>query len=328
MELISSSKFLFTDRMDKNDRQAYKNNPKYRKFYSRYNIFKYQGKKVGRLNETPPFFPVFVKPDVNLYGANKDCYLVKNYQELENIRMKFKDNKKEYMNLFWTEYIKGLEGSWDLILYKGNILFKSHYTIYHADEFLEDYKIIGDDRNLQNNFAEFVRKYFSDYTGILNIQYRGNTIIEMGLRFDGGGRFIIVSQDEELINQINSFIENPKHMTFKKLGKSYVYKVSVLSPLIFLPPSFLIEHFLPKEFKYHHYIDIGEKKKSYLNIYTTNNELGKKYQKKMEEVYYIYNFIILLFIIYLLRRFEIHYVIIFILFIRYGFVDSRLYNRL
>lgn len=330
MELLSSLKYKFSTNIPVNDRQAYQKYPKYQKFYSRFNIFKYQGKKVGRLTQTPPFFPVFIKPDVNLLGANQDCYLIRNYQELENLRMKFRNNKKKYQNLFWTEYIKGMEGSWDLILYKGNILFKTHHLIFHTDGFLEDYKIIGSETPFPNKFRNFVRNYFSDYTGILNIQYRGDTIIEVGLRFDGGGRFILVSQDAILINQINNFFENPKPLNFRKLKTSYVYKVSVLPPLLIVPPPFIIEHILPDNFKYHYYLEFGENKKSYLNIYTTNKELGKKKQKELEHAYYTWNFIMLLLIIYLFRRFPENYlfIILFILFMRYGFLKVSQYRRL
>ena len=78
-------------------------------------------------------------------------------------------------------------------------------------------------------------------------------IIELGLRFDGGGRFLIQHQDADLIKQINNFFEEPKPMTFNKVPKSYVFKVSVKPPIIFMPPAIIISHKLNKDVRFHHY---------------------------------------------------------------------------
>jgi len=328
MELLTSLKYKFSKNIPVNDSKAYKKYPHYQKFYNRFNIFKYQGKKVGRLNQTPPFFPVFIKPDINLLGKNQDCYLVNNYQDLETIRMKFKDTPKTYNKLFWMEFINGIEGSWDLILYKGSIMFKTHYLIHHTDNFLEDYKIIGEDIPFQ--FMSFIRKYFFDYTGILNIQYHKNTIIDISLRFDGEGKYILASEDSKLIDQINTFFEKPKPIIFNKLKKTYVYKVSVLSPILFIPHPLIIEYILPKHFKYYYYLEAGENKKSYLNIYTSNKELGRKKQKELEKTYYTYNFILILLLIYFFRRFpeNYFYIILFIIYMRYGHIKVSEYRSL
>jgi hypothetical protein len=335
MEIPSSLKYKLSNKIPLNDRMAYQRYPSYQKYYSRFNVLKYQGIKVGRLNETPSFFPVFLKPDVNLFGANKNCFVVKNYQELENIRNKFKFNKKEYENLFWSEFINGFEGSWDLILYKGNIIFKSHYLIHHVNsgdptEFLEDYKELGEERPFPENFKLFIERHFSQHTGILNLQYRKNVIIELGFRFDGGGRFLIQHQDKDLINQINSFFDNPRPMTFNKVPKSFVFKVSVKPPIIFMPPVFLISHKLNSEIRFHHYLEYGKEKKAYLNIYTKTIEEGRKLQIEMEEFYYLYNFVVISFLIYLFTRFSKHYLLLFglILYLRYGTIESRFYSRL
>jgi hypothetical protein len=176
----------------------------------------------------------------------------------------------------------------------------------------------------------FIDRHFSQHTGILNLQYRKNVIIELGFRFDGGGRFLIHQQDKDLIDQINSFFDNPRPMIFNKVPKSYVLKVSVKPPLLFIPPNFLISHKLNPDVRFHHYLEFGKDKKAYLNIYVKNLEEGKKQQKEMEEFYYLYNFVLILFLIYLFTRYPDYYLYIFglILYLRYGVIDSRLAPRL
>lgn len=178
------------------DEESFKLYKKYRYLYNRYNIFKLQNIDCGEMKNIPSKFPVFIKPKINLMGGNQNCHKINNIKEF----IKFKNNK----TLFWAKFLNGNEGSFDIIIKKGKIVWYIHHQIYLVDDFLENYKIINSGKKLPKHFKDFVNKHLSDYTGFLNIQYRYDfmkeIIIEIGLRFDGGGRFIIALGDKNRRN--------------------------------------------------------------------------------------------------------------------------------
>ena len=46
------------------------------------------------------------------------------------------------------------------------------------------------------------------FTGIVNVQYRDDKIIEVSLRFARGGAYVLSTKNEYLIKNINNLVDN------------------------------------------------------------------------------------------------------------------------
>ena len=85
----------------------------------------------------------------------------------------------------WSEYINGKEGMTDFILKDGKILYQITY-VYSKEQrgnIADIWKYISPKNKPPQKIIDWVKKYMKNYTGICNVQYRGDKIIEIGLRF-------------------------------------------------------------------------------------------------------------------------------------------------
>ena len=302
----------------KNDIESYKKYKDYRKYYDRYYLCKLQNMRCGLMNDKPDKYPVFVKPKINLSGGNKGCKKVKNESEFNRL------NNEE---LFWSEYLDGKEGSFDLVVYNGEVLYKIHYEIYHRENsYLEDYKKVSNEGEFI--YRDFVREHFRNYSGFLNIQYRNDKIIELSLRLDSGGRFITQGNNKKLIEELNDYYKKPRRKEFSEVDNIYVFKISVLSPFIFIPPKVVLNRII--DVNYNYYVDLGERKSSILNIYVNEYENGRLLQKKLELFYYLYNILLLYLFYYIyMNHPRKRYILLFlVIYLRYLVIEDKLIEKL
>ena len=91
----------------------------------------------------------------------------------------------------------------------------------------------------------------TEFTGIVNVQYRDAKIIEVGLRLARGGAYLVSTENAALITNINAiFIKKEwkhnleKEMQFKPF---YVFKCFTTLPIVFLFPQKIIDNYMQKK---------------------------------------------------------------------------------
>jgi hypothetical protein len=93
----------------------------------------------------------------------------------------------------------------------------------------------------------------TDFTGIVNVQYRDTKIIEVGLRLARGGAYLVSTENPALINNINNiFIKkewNYNLVSEMKFKPFYVFKCFTTIPIIFLFPQKLVDWYIRREIK-------------------------------------------------------------------------------
>jgi len=119
----------------------------------------------------PSFWPVFSKPIMNIWGMGIGAKKISSKKEL---------NQFYSPGHFWMEFLDGDHISLDIILLKGKPLWWVHSIGYNSYKGTFDYwKINKNNLNPLSTFfdIDFLR-YFSSYTGILNLEIINNKIIE------------------------------------------------------------------------------------------------------------------------------------------------------
>lgn len=264
----------YSKKIINNDTDAYKYFKNYNYVYDKLWVAKTQNLKCGKMNEIPREFPVFIKPIISLKGGNRECY------KIDTMRQFNEYVDKDY--LFWTEYIDKHEGSSDFIIDNGEILFELHYSIENEKNgFLQTVTKISPDNKCYPDIKRWLISNLGNYCGIVNLQYRGDVIIECGLRFDSGGNFIQFTNNGKIIKTINKFFEEGIWYDINKedfyFEDRYIYKCSCPLPIIYYIPAPIIV-LLMKLFNiqyYGFYIDETKNKMSFLNIVDTENNIEK-----------------------------------------------------
>jgi hypothetical protein len=193
------------------DTMAIKLNPKYKKFYNKKYLCEIQNINHGF--NVPIKFPTVIKPYLNLHGGSLGFRIIKN-----------KNNFKLQQGEFWMELLTGEHLCIDLFILHGEIklytILRSkadHGGTFKYHESMPNYKL---DIKIKN----FIKKYFYQYTGIINCETISNLIIDFHLRPNGD--FYLYNDD---------VIEQIVNLYFYKKWELKKYKV----PKMFLFPVFV-----------------------------------------------------------------------------------------
>ena len=275
--------------------KAYKRYPQHKFVYDKLWIVKSQGLKGGKLEnligkETTVNYPIFIKPRWgHLSASSKNCFKISSPGELA----KYKD----YKNMMWSEFIKGTEGMTDYILMKGQIMHQVTY-VYSDDQngFTDVWKYISPDSKPPTIITEWVNKHMKNFTGIVNLQYRDEKIIEVSLRLARGGAYIISTDNKALITNINNvFINNfwdfslQQKMNFKPF---YVFKCfTTTTPIVYLFPQYLLDYIVKSHTKlpfYEYYFEpAGKEGMVFLQFMDTDFDRGMKTKERIEYLFSI-----------------------------------------
>jgi hypothetical protein len=324
-----------TNKMPVFDGKAYKKYPEHNFVYDKLWIVKSQGLKGGKLEnllgkEKTVTYPIFIKPRWgHLSASSKNCFKISSPEEL----MKY----KEYKNMMWSEFIKGTEGMTDYILVKGQIMHQITY-VYSEEQngFTDVWKFISPDSKPPTHITEWVNKHMKNFTGIVNVQYRHEKIIEVGLRLARGGAYIISTDNKALITNINNVFTNnfwdfslQQKMKFKPF---YVFKCFTTTPIIYLFPQYLLDYIVQQHTKlpfYEYYFEpAGKEGMVFLQFMDTNFERGMKTKERIENLFNIsqkimYSFLIIMILLLLFSKSTVKYY--FMLFV-IGLFLSRFIN--
>jgi hypothetical protein len=235
--------YNFSKQVPMYDITAYNKYPKYNFVYDKLWIAKSQNIKCGELEELQKRknikFPIFIKPRWGHKSASsKNCFKIKKYEDL------IPHFDKE--DMIWSEYIDAQETMTDYILVDGNIVFQMT-SVYSKQQngFIDKWKYISSDNKPPEKMNEWVKSHMGGFSGICNLQYRGDIIIEVSLRLSRGGAYIKSTNNENIVRNINNVIDKGiwDHSLDNKLDYKpfYSYKCYTNLPIIYLLPQYVID---------------------------------------------------------------------------------------
>jgi hypothetical protein len=153
------------------------------------------------------------------------------------------------------------------------------------------------------------------FTGICNVQYRGNIIIEVALRCARGGAYILNTKNKQLIKSINELCDNgtwdynnTKDLTFEPY---YSFKCFTTIPIIYLYPQQILDLTMKLngclEFYEYYFEPSGKDGMVFLQFLHKDFNTGTKLKSFIEYIFYFTQiiFFMLIFIILICYAFKI-----------------------
>jgi hypothetical protein len=219
----------------------------------------------------------------------------------------------------WSEFIDATECMTDYVMLKGKIVHQITY-IYSDKQngFSDVWKLVSPDSQPPSNVTEWVNQHMTDFTGIVNVQYRDNKIIEVGLRLARGGAYLLSTENSALITNINTiFLKKEwnyhlnKEMKFKPF---YVFKCFTQIPIIFIFPQKIVDLFMEKHttrpFYEYYFEPVGTTGMVFFQFMDDDLEHGLKTKETIEKIFagaQIVMYALIFFAIYLVSSTEWSY---------------------
>jgi len=289
---IDGFKTHLTNKMPFFDKGCYERYPRYQNVYDKLWIVKSQGLQGGRLEklkgkEKKVQYPIFIKPRWgHLSASSKNCFKISDAEELAKYI--------NYPDMMWSEFIDASEVMTDFVLLNGKIVYQMT-CIYSEKQngFSDDYKYISPESEPPHNVTEWVKHHLSEHTGIVNVQYRDNKIIEVGLRLARGGAYLVSTENEALITNVNNiFIKREWNYNLTeemKYKPFYVYKCFTQLPIIYLFPQKLIDWFVRKRttrpFYEYYFEPTGQTGMVFFQFMDDDFEKGMETKKEIEKIF-------------------------------------------
>jgi len=158
------------------DSDAWQWYPAQRWIYNKLAVALSQGLHAGPHGTPPPSFPVFSKPIVNLKGMGVGSRVLNSQADYDT----------HYApGHFWMTLLEGRHVSSDTAVVRGEPRWWRHVTGKPAGEGTFDHWIIHaePDDAIEKRCGAWIEKNLPGYTGMLNLETIGGTIIEAHLRF-------------------------------------------------------------------------------------------------------------------------------------------------
>ena len=158
------------------DSDAWTWNPKHRWVYDKIAIAQSQGLQAGPHGVTPPFFPVFSKPIVNLRGMGIGSQVLRDDAAYR---------RRVTPGHMWMPLLEGKHVSSDVAVADGAPHWWRHVTGVPAGEGTFDLWTVhaAHDGAIETRCGDWIEKNLTGYTGMLNLETIDGTIIEAHLRF-------------------------------------------------------------------------------------------------------------------------------------------------
>jgi len=302
---IDSFKYLLSPNIPPFDKSAYIKYPEHNFVYDKLFIIQSQGLMGGTLEsliDSPSSniqYPIFIKPRWgHKTASSKNCFKIESIDELQQF--------KNYKNMMWSEFYKDNENMTDFFLKNGQIVHQITYI--YSDEkkgFIDVWKVIASNNKPPTKIVEWVIKHLQNFTGVVNVQYRADNIIEVGLRAARGGAYINSTGNEALINNINDLIDNntwnhgiQEQMKFEPF---WSYKCYIDIPLIYILPQYLLDllmsYYQVKSFYEYYFEPNGKDGMVFLQFLHDDFEKGLKTQSQIESIFIILQYFFYLVII-------------------------------
>jgi hypothetical protein len=224
------------------DGEAFKKYPRHSIVYDKLWVVQSQGLLGGKLEELKENrnvkMPIFIKPRWgHLSASSKNCFKIKSWEELEQYR--------HIPDMMWSEFIDATEQMTDYILLDGQIVHQITYVYSDSQNgFIDEWKMISSDNKPIPKITDWVKRHLHGFTGAVNVQYRDDKIIEVGLRLARGGAYILSTHNKYLIENINNVVNknywDPSLEDKCHFKRFYSFKCYSKIPVIYIfPQSFL-----------------------------------------------------------------------------------------
>jgi hypothetical protein len=229
------------------DAAAFRLNPKHAFVYDKLFIAQSQNVPSGELRDLKTSradlaFPIFIKPRYgHMTSSSKNCYKIARYEQLKPYWDK--------PDMMWSAFVDATEGMTDFALLDGAIVHQITY-VYSDDQygFADVWKYIDPKTQPPTAVVEWVNKHMNGYTGPFNVQYRADTIIEVGLRFARTGMYLESTGSKPLIDAMNQLwekkvwtVRNPDELLFRPF---YSFKCWSPMPIVYLLPQHIVDFIL------------------------------------------------------------------------------------
>lgn len=158
------------------DTDSYALYPEHRWVYNKLAIAESQGLACAPHGIVPSTFPVFSKPIYNLRGMGMETRTFNNLEEY------LTERDPGHM---WVELLSGEHLSSDVAVVRGRPTWWRHVQGHPGPHQTFDYwTVLADARPAVETYcADWIGTHLSSYTGMLNLETIGGTIIEAHLRF-------------------------------------------------------------------------------------------------------------------------------------------------
>jgi hypothetical protein len=277
------------------DGQAFKKYYEHNYVYDKLWIAQSQGLVCGKLdkNINPSTFkniefPIFIKPRWGHKSAtSKNCFKINTYEDLN-----------EYIDLeemMWCEYLDDREGMTDFFVQNGNIVHQITY-VYSEKQMgsvADEWKYIDGTSKPDPVFIDWVNRHMNGYSGVCNVQYRGDKIIEVSLRLARGGAYIYSTNNINLINNINNLVDNNRwnnhlDLSFKPF---YSFKCYTNCLFIYVYPQFVMNQIMKwnncKEFHEYYFEPSGKEGMVFFQFVHNDLNEGIKIKENIELLFYL-----------------------------------------
>ena len=162
-------------RIPTEDSDAWVWNADYRWVYDRIAIATSQGIAAGPHGTIPAEFPVFSKPIVNLKGMGVGARVISSRDEYD---------RQHTPGHMWMTLLRGKHLSSDVAVVSGKPVWWCHSHGLPAGGGTFDHWIVGaePEPGLERRLNAWVQEHLDGYTGMVNLETIGGTIIEIHLR--------------------------------------------------------------------------------------------------------------------------------------------------
>jgi hypothetical protein len=149
--------------------------PKFNWVYEKLRIARSQGLQCGTREDVPSAFPVFAKPNINLRGMGLDSRVVRSRADLDAL-------PEGHM---WMPLLAGEHISTDCAIVGGDVRWMRHAvgTPWLDGAFRHWVIESGSRPALEEMLTRWVQANMAGYTGMMNFETMGGTMIEAHLRF-------------------------------------------------------------------------------------------------------------------------------------------------
>lgn len=280
------------------DGQAFNKYKKHNFVYDKLWVAQSQGLMCGKLRDLKKNenikLPIFIKPRWGHETAtSKNCFKIKNWNEIEKY--------KSIPDMMWSEFIDANEQMTDFLIVKGVIVFQ--ITYYYSDtqnEFIDDWKLISSNNKPNYKMIEWVNTHLNNFTGPVNVQYRSDKIIEVGLRLARGGAYILSTKNKYLIQNINNVVDNnywDHSLTEKCFFESfYSFKCYLNMPLLYIFPQYYMDSIMKKfncmPFYEYYFEPAGKMGSVFFQFLNKDFEKGMMAKKYLENILLLAQFMI------------------------------------
>jgi hypothetical protein len=270
------------------DYQAFYKYKEHNFVYDKLWVIKSQGLLGGELKDLKQndniTLPIFIKPRWGHETASsKNCFKINSWNEIEQY--------KRIPDMMWSEFIDAKEQMTDYFLINGHIVHQITYIYSDTQNgFIDDWKYISEDSKPIPKITDWVNLHMGGYTGAVNVQYRDDKIIEVGLRLARGGAYILSTKNKYLIENINNVVDKgqwdytiQEKMSFQSF---YSFKCYSPIPVMYVYPQYVMDYIMTKynsmPFYEYYFEPSGKRGMVVFQFMHTNFDEGMKAKKHIE----------------------------------------------